>query len=419
MTYDAAIIGAGIVGAACADALTEAGASVIVIEPNIVGGGATAAGMGHIAVMDDSEAQFALTNFSRQLWLNLVPRMPPAVEFEQRGALWVAADEEELAAVRTKLSFYAHRGVRAQMLNETELREAEPNLRHGLAGGLLVPGDAVIYAPCAAAWLLERAVRHGAKLQRGIEVDQLRKDCVVLAGGLLVPGDAVIYAPCAAAWLLERAVRRGAKLQRGIEVDQLRKDSVVLAGGPVVSAKAIICAAGADALRWFPRLDIKPRKGHLAITGRYPGFVNHQLIELGYLKSAHDSTADSVAFNVQPRATGQILVGSSRQFGGDNGSIDPHMLRNMMARAVAYMPALAGLQVIRTWTGFRAATSDSLPIIGLHEGLHGDNVYLATGHEGLGITTSLGTAHLITAAVLGLQPAIDPAPYLPGRGHRH
>ena len=371
MTYDAAIIGAGIVGAACADSLSEAGASVIVIEPGIVGGGATAAGMGHIAVMDDSDAQFALTNFSRQLWLNLVPQMPPAVEFEQRGALWVAADEEELAAVRAKLAYYVQRGVRALMLNETALRDAEPNLRHGLAGGLLVPDDAVIYAPCGAAWLLERAVR------------------------------------------------RGAKLERGIEVDQLRKDGVVLADGSVISAKAIVCAAGAGALRWFPRLDIKPRKGHLAITGRYPGFVNHQLIELGYLKSAHDSTADSVAFNVQPRATGQILVGSSRQFGGDNGSIEPHMLRNMMARAVAYMPTLAGLQVIRTWTGFRAATSDSLPIIGLHEGMHEDNVYLATGHEGLGITTSLGTAHLITAAVLGLQPAIDPAPYLPGRGHRH
>ena len=53
---DVAIVGAGIVGAACADALTAAGATVAIIEPNIVGGGATAAGMGHIVVMDDSQA---------------------------------------------------------------------------------------------------------------------------------------------------------------------------------------------------------------------------------------------------------------------------------------------------------------------------------------------------------------------------
>lgn len=367
MIYDAAIIGAGIVGAACADSLTQAGASVVVVEPSIVGGGATAAGMGHIVVMDDSEAQFTLTNFSRNLWLNFAPRMPAAVEFERRGTLWVAADDEEITAVRDKLAFYAQRGVRAQMLNEMELREAEPNLRHGLAGGLLVPDDAVIYAPCGAAWLMERALQ------------------------------------------------RGAKLQRGIEVDLLQQDGIVLADGSFIGAKATICAAGAQVLRWFPELDIKLRKGHLAITGRYPGFVNHQLIELGYLTSAHGSTGDSVAFNAQPRGTGQVLIGSSRQFGATNASIDQHMLQRMLARAVEYMPAMAGMQVIRTWTGFRAATSDSLPIIGKF----GDNVYLATGHEGLGITTSLGTAHLITAAVLGTEPAIDPAPYLPGRSYCH
>ena len=312
VTYDVAIIGAGIVGAACADSLTEAGASVVVIEPGIIGGGATAAGMGHIVVMDDSEAQFALTNFSRDLWLKLVPRMSAAVEFERRGTLWVAADEEELAAVCSKLDFYKKRRVRAQMLKDGELRGAEPNLRHGLAGGLLVPDDAVIYAPCAASWLMERAVQ------------------------------------------------RGASLRRGIEVNGLRREGVTLADGSLISSKAIVCAAGAEALRWFPQLGMKPRKGHLAITGRYPGFVNHQLIELGYLKNAHGSTADSVAFNAQPRATGQVLIGSSRQFGATNKCIDPHMLQRMLARAVEYMPAMTGLQVIRTWTGFRAATGDSL-----------------------------------------------------------
>ena len=271
-----------------------------------------------------------------------------------------------MEAVRGKFEYYGQRGVLARILNEDELREAEPNLRHGLAGGLLVPDDAVIYAPCAAAWLMERARQSGAKLHQG-------------------------------------------------EVYRLLKDGVRLADGSSISAKSIVCAAGAEALRWFPQLDMKPRKGHLAITGRYPGFVNHQLIELGYLKSAHGSNADSVAFNAQPRATGQVLIGSSRQFSAANTSIDQRMLRRMLARAVEYIPAIAGLQVIRTWTGFRAATSDSLPIIGKYEG----NVYLATGHEGLGITTSLGTAHLIVAAVLGLPPAIDPAPYLPGRIYRH
>src|SRR5439155_5242961 len=93
-TADAVIIGAGIVGAACAEALSRDGLRVTVIEPAVVGGGATAAGMGHIVVMDDSEAQFALTRYSRDLWNAAVPRLPKEVEFEPRGTLWVAADEE-------------------------------------------------------------------------------------------------------------------------------------------------------------------------------------------------------------------------------------------------------------------------------------------------------------------------------------
>jgi glycine/D-amino acid oxidase-like deaminating enzyme len=81
----------------------------------------------------------------------------------------------------------------------------------------------------------------------------------------------------------------------------------------------------------------------------------------------------------------------------------------MLARALEYMPGLAELSVIRTWTGFRAATPDNLPIIGPVPDRRG--VYLATGHEGLGITTSMGTAELIAAAVTGRQPAISPVPY--------
>lgn len=78
------------------------------------------------------------------------------------------------------------------------------------------------------------------------------------------------------------------------------------------------------------------------------------------------------------------------------------------------MPSLAGLSVIRTWTGFRAATPDGLPLIG--PAGSSDRLWLATGHEGLGITTSLGTARLVTDEVLGREPAIPIAPYLPGRG---
>jgi glycine/D-amino acid oxidase-like deaminating enzyme len=159
---------------------------------------------------------------------------------------------------------------------------------------------------------------------------------------------------------------------------------------------------------------VRKRKGHLLITDRYPGLVRHQLVELGYLKSAHASTADSVACNVQPRATGQLLIGSSRQFGDEDLDVRPELLARMMARATEYLPVLAGLSSVRVWTGFRAATEDKLPLIGLASPRDA-SLYLATGHEGLGITTSLATAELLVDQIVGRPSKIAPEPYLPSR----
>ncbi|MBM3794110.1 MAG: FAD-binding oxidoreductase [Acidobacteria bacterium] len=351
---DVVIVGAGMVGAACAAALAREGLHVETIgEP---AGGATAAGMGHIVAMDDSEAQFALTSYSSRLWDAL--DLPPQVERERRGTLWVAADEQEMAAARAKHSFYTAHGVQAEVLDERALAGAEPELRAGFAGGLRVESDSVVYAPAAAAWLA-RDVPHRAG------------------------ATAVSVAP-----------RR-----------------VTFSDGSSISCGAVLVAAGVASTALLPQLPIRVRKGHLAITDRYPGFLRHQLVELGYLKSAHGHAAESVAFNVQPRATGQILIGSSRQYERADARIDSPLLAAMLRRAFHYMPRLAQLSVIRTWTGLRAATPDSLPLIGQLQ----PGPWVAAGHEGLGITTSLGTAAIVADQMMGRATAIPAAPYSPGR----
>jgi glycine/D-amino acid oxidase-like deaminating enzyme len=375
--YDVVIVGAGIVGAACADELARRGLRVVVVDGDVVGGGATAAGMGHIVVMDDSDAQFALTRFSQQLWQELRPELSDDVEYEQCGTIWVAADEDEMNEVRRKRDYYGKRGVPTEVLDAEALQRLEPNLRPGMAGGLLVPEDGVLYPPCAARFLIERAQKRGAKLHLGISV---------------------------------------ARIGRG---------QVRLADGAEISAGIIVNTAGAFATELTPGLEIKKRKGHLVITDRYPGFVRHQLVELGYLKSAHSVSGDSVAFNVQPRSTGQVLIGSSRQYGAEHKEVDHSMLVRMLQRAQEYMPGLAQLSTVRTWTGFRAATPDKLPLIGpwarnttgeTAGGTTGDkSIFLATGHEGLGITTSLGTARILADQIIGTNPEIPVEPYLPSR----
>jgi glycine/D-amino acid oxidase-like deaminating enzyme len=366
---DVVVIGAGIVGAACAWWLTRAGARVTVLESDIAGGGATAAGMGHIVVMDDSEAEFALTHRSRNLWNELAAELPASCEYRRTGTIWVAADEEEFGYVLQKHAWYADRGVATEILDSRALAWAEPKLWAGLTGGLLVPDDAVLYAPCAAQWLTETS---------------------------------------------------GAVLRTRTAVARIEPGAVVLGNGERVACGAIVCANGCAAGRLLADAPVRPRKGHLAITDRYPGLVRHQLVELGYLKSAHGTASESVAFNAQPRCTGQVLLGSSRQFGVDTSAVDWPVLSRMLERSFEYMPALRGVSVIRTWTGFRAATPDGLPMIGRHGTM--PDVILATGHEGLGITTALATAELVAAAVTGTSAAIASEPYRPSRfaaAHTH
>jgi len=88
-------------------------------------------------------------------------------------------------------------------------------------------------------------------------------------------------------------------------------------------------------------------------------------------------------------------------------------LSAMLARTALYLPAVSTLSAIRVWTGFRAATPDKLPLIGPVPG--NPTLWLAAGHEGLGITTSLATAELLACAFTGAAPTISPEPYLPSR----
>src|SRR5215469_12388052 len=108
--FDCIIAGAGIVGAACAARFARGGMSVAVVDSLGVGLGATAAGMGHVVVMDDSEEQLALTQYSQRLWQTLAQNLPAAVEYQQCGTLWVAVDSEEMDEVGRKHHSYREHG---------------------------------------------------------------------------------------------------------------------------------------------------------------------------------------------------------------------------------------------------------------------------------------------------------------------
>ena len=361
MKADVLIAGGGIVGCAVALEAARAGLRVIVAEPAVIGGGATAAAMGHLVVLDDDPHELALCRWSIALWREFLDA--PRLEHAASGTLWIAAEPAEVELAQAKCERLRRAGLDAEWLDGQALAEAEPLLRPGLLGAVRVPGDAVIYPPGAALHLWRLAEQHGAR----------RIQATV------------------------RAIEDG-----GATFDD----------GSRAAAGAVVLACGLATTALIAQLPVVPRKGHLVVTDRYPDLVRHQLVELGYAASAHAKDGDSVAMNVQPRPTGQLVIGSSRQFTAAEG-VDLGIVDTMLARAFEYLPGLRRLHALRVWFGFRPASRDGRPFIGPSP-WH-DRVWLATGHEGLGITTSLATARIVVDQLLGRPSPIDTAPYAPAR----
>lgn len=365
MNVDVLIVGAGIIGSALAEACARRGMSVQVVEAGIPAGATTAAGMGHLVVLDGSPAELALSDDGLRRWQARRAELPVAAEYRACGTLWLARDDAEMAEAERKRICLAGRGLACRLVGAQELRQLEPALDADLAGALLRPEEVVIYPPVASRWLLDQAILHGAELLRG---------CAV------------------------RAVSA--------------EGEVVLGDGRMLGADNVVVAAGNATPDLVAGVPIKPRKGQLVVTERYPDYVRHQLVELGYVSATHGEV-DAVAFNVQPRATGQLLIGSSRQYSDCNPAVDWPLLRRMLRRAQEYLPGLGELQGLRAWTGFRPATPDKLPLLGRVPGAA--RLWLAAGHEGLGITTALASAQLVADLLCGQAPDLDPAPYDPAR----
>ncbi len=366
-TWDVVIVGAGIVGSAIAEALARTDHTVLILDRDRGLTGATGRGMGHLVALDGPPGQLELCRLSLELWRR--KKWGETVQWNPTGTLWVAENDQDLAAARAKQSALAEGGVVSNLVTTAELRRIEPLLAENLAGGLLVPNDAVVYPPAAARQLLEDAEHHGARLDLDATVSRV--------------GDG----------------------------------EVRLARGETIHSRHIVIAAGWESsgllAKLSPDVRVVPKKGELGITWRSPFSVNHQLVELGYMRSAHASAGDSVAFNAQPRPGGQTLVGSSRSLSDSTRRVDPERVSRMMKRAVRFLPFLAQLPWVRCWSGFRPATADHLPLIGPHP--HDPTLLLATGHEGLGITQSLGTARLICDHIIGRDLVMDWTPFLPGR----
>lgn len=359
------VVGAGIVGAACALALQDEGLRVGLVDAASPGAGVTAAGMGHLVALDESDDELDLCLMSLRLWQRFMQAHPGIGQPSRCGTLWIAENEHQLDEAQRRAARLAARGWEAESVGGDQLRRLEPALRAGLCGGVRVAGDSVVYPPAVAQFLADRLAERGGRLHLG---------------------------------------RRVAEVGEG---------ALTLADGGRLAARHIVLAAGAQMRALLPEAPIAGRKGHLAITDRYPGRLTHQIVSMNYGQSLAGGDALSVAANIQPRPTGQWLVGSCRQDGQTDTGLDPLALAAVLGTAIELLPCLGAMHIVRAWAGMRPATPDGQPMIGAHPARPG--IWLACGHEGLGVTTAFATGRLLADQLMGRDSEIDIAPYLPSR----
>lgn len=378
------VVGAGMVGAACAYYAAKAGLDVLVLDRDSVGSGTTSRGEGNILVSDKEPGpELDLALLSQQLWRQLGADIgDDALELERKGGVVVATSDAALAGLTSLGVAQSGQGVDVQDVGPQALRELEPHLVRGLPGGVLYPQDLQVMPVLAAAALLAEARRLGAQVRTGVDVT-------------------------------------------GVELDGSGAVRAVVSSAGAHPASAVVNAAGtwggAVAERFGAPVPVLPRRGFVLVTEPLPRVVRHKVYSADYVAGVASSDAAlETSVVVEGTRGGTILIGASRERVGFDETLSVEVVKRLATQAVRLFPVLAGINLMRVYRGFRPYCPDHLPVIGADSRIPG--LYHACGHEGAGIGLAPATGLLVAQQVraqLGLDAddavSFDVGPFSPER----
>ncbi|MEU5317465.1 FAD-binding oxidoreductase [Streptomyces sp. NPDC021056] len=373
LTCDVVVVGAGMVGAACALYAARAGLDVILVDRGPVAGGTTGAGEGNLLVSDKEPGpELDLALLSGRLWAELAEELGEAVEYEAKGGVVVASTPDGLAALERFADSQRAAGVVAETVVGDGLYDLEPHLAPGLPGGVLYSQDCQVMPALAAAHLVRAS---GARLFTGRTVTDV----------LLTPDGAVC----------------GVRTDRG-DIDA---PAVVNAAGTWGAELAALAGT---------RLPVLPRRGFVLVTEPLPRMVRHKVYAADYVADvASDSAALQTSPVVEGTAAGPVLIGASRERVGFDRSFSLPVVRALAAGATRLFPFLTDVRAMRAYLGFRPYMPDHLPALGPDPRVPG--LHHACGHEGAGIGLATGTGQLIAQALTAKTPELDLTPFRPDR----
>jgi glycine oxidase len=364
-SFDAVIVGAGVIGLSIAWRAAQRDLSVVVIDP-APGSGASHYGAGMLAPVTEvhygEEALLALNLASARRYPSFVAELEDAtrttVGYRECGTLAVAFDADDKAALNDLHEYQESLGLSSQSLTSRECRALEPFLAPSVRGGLLVEGDHQVDNRRLVDALLIACERAGVSFER------------VAATEFVVEGDAVVG------------------------VDRLRASTTVLAAG---------CWSGD--LKGLPSEaapPVRPVKGQIL---RLRDDVSHPLISRNVRAVVRGRPIYLV-----PRENGEVVLGATMEELGFDQTVTVGATSELLSDARELLPGVSELALVETAAGLRPGSPDNAPLIG-PTALSG--LAMATGHYRNGILLAPATADivadfLVSGEIASEHNAFDP-----------
>jgi glycine oxidase len=359
---DALIVGAGVIGLACAWRAAQAGLRVRVLERDTPGSGASGVAAGMLAPVGEAtwgeEALLRLALRSHRAWpafaAELAEASGHAIDFLERGALHVALDADEAAELRRRFELMKELELEAEWLRPGEARAAEQELTPRLAGAVSAPHEAAV-DPRALVGALRRAGEG--------------------AGAEVIEGSEVVEA------LIDGAAIGGVRTADGREH---RAEWVVLAAG-----------AWSGAVGWLPdeaRPPVRPVKGEILTLRAPKGSPPLERVVV------------SERVYLVPRVDGRLIVGATVEERGFDTTVSAGGVFELLREAYRAVPEIAELELVDAVAGLRPGSPDNGPVIG---GGALEGLILATGHYRNGILLAPLTAEAVTALMVDGDPGAD------------